>query len=481
MADHRPCTRRLPPEVLCTIFELLNFGDRVLATHICRYWRETSLNAPATLWSHIVTHGRKSGVFLAQLERARSVPVYIRAEPAEKLIAETMLAIQLHMAHIVELSVTCTGNNGVDGIPRGIALLILDALRRPAPLLTDLSLTVFDETFMDETLSHCVPEDFLGENAPLLQNIYLCGSLHVPARCDAFQAVTVVNYDAHAPPSGMSLVEFDQLFPSLEELDFCGQGFTIPPGVRSVHAGRLRFLGSLTDDLPAACFTYYGCHEIPRVFCGYIDGWDWLDFFLCGGRREVRALCIGSGGRHWKIFDTEDRAFDVINLIPSSWPQPSSMRSLTALCLLEVDLTEGNVQFVPPLPTVSSLTIILLPYTGPWGEPYAEPPNIFTWPFCVAEIHVPSLRKLQLAQCGANGRADCFLPAVVAPDDIIRFINACLVFDASRLDEVVLRQVDLYAGIPSAIGELLERVASVTVNSAAYDLPFANEITEWRQ
>ena len=130
---------RLPPEILAAIFSFLspsaNNGafrlECICFSHVCRQWRETSLNYPR-LWSHINLFKPAPAAMAEMLMRAKMVPLHLEVDFtcwSQEQIDALEQQLEEHIPHIRHLKV---------GGPLRMAL---KRLVSSAPILEFLSLT----------------------------------------------------------------------------------------------------------------------------------------------------------------------------------------------------------------------------------------------------------------------------------------------------------------------------------------------------
>lgn len=74
------CIAKMPDELLVSIFEHLDFGDRIRTATVCHRWRTVSLAAVPALWSDI-PNLRNMHTYESLLARARDLPVSVTYVP----------------------------------------------------------------------------------------------------------------------------------------------------------------------------------------------------------------------------------------------------------------------------------------------------------------------------------------------------------------------------------------------------------------
>jgi F-box-like len=161
---------RLPPEILTLIFSHLfsvcykkvYHRSFLHVTHVCRYWRDTTLNYPH-LWSHINFNKLGWTGFDEILARAKMAPLHLEAKvthwtPAQFNLFERQL--EPHISHIRHLSLS------------GEFQTVLERFMSPALALEFLSLS-----HSYRGLLPVIPDALFNNTTPKLTNLelYHCG------------------------------------------------------------------------------------------------------------------------------------------------------------------------------------------------------------------------------------------------------------------------------------------------------------------
>ena len=160
---------RLPPEILARTLEFREDDkDLMSATHVCHQWRSALTSAPS-LWTEAVF--RNSNRVLTYLTRSGALPIEVSFVPTRvsfetwKFDPEDFYISQIPWVGRMKSLNIGGDEEQIEAIVR--------RLRLPAPLLQRLK---FDgrpnQTFVRRTLGAvCFPRDFLGGQAPSLQNL----------------------------------------------------------------------------------------------------------------------------------------------------------------------------------------------------------------------------------------------------------------------------------------------------------------------
>lgn len=145
---------RLPPEVLALIPTFLNHKrsrrSLIRWSQVCRYWRNTFTNAP-TLWIHLNCKDlARTRTFI---ERSKSVPIQVRLSP--DFCSQSLNALFPHIKRFESLKMEIRASE--------LKHRSIHHLRRPAPLLEQLTIAVEDSVLTDDDLESPFPLLFRGE------------------------------------------------------------------------------------------------------------------------------------------------------------------------------------------------------------------------------------------------------------------------------------------------------------------------------
>ncbi|EJD44669.1 hypothetical protein AURDEDRAFT_184955 [Auricularia subglabra TFB-10046 SS5] len=135
----------LAPDVLIICFEKLSFNDRLLASHVCRYWRRVAISTPL-LWSTFDIAEEQEGKLDEMLHRSQSAPLSVKL----LLSPDEEKALRPHFAHVRVLQ--------CHNPPR--------KLHAPQLETVEISLTQTDTVVLSKY--------YVGSSAQSLQTLQLC-------------------------------------------------------------------------------------------------------------------------------------------------------------------------------------------------------------------------------------------------------------------------------------------------------------------
>ncbi|EJD36442.1 hypothetical protein AURDEDRAFT_174493 [Auricularia subglabra TFB-10046 SS5] len=403
---------RIPPELLCEIFKLLCFCDRVQATHVCKYWRTASLEHSRALWSIIHSNGMKSGALGDQLARTRGVPVDVAVLLKGTTMDEAMSAISAHLHHIRSL-VLFTYDLGQGEVEMENIHQVYKYIARPAPMLEelDIALAIPDyhpddfrtndrwERWMRSRIlafDYTMPPDLFAGHAPRLrQAAWLVMELN-PQGCAALSGLTRFAFEARRLLASQLHIIVNCL-PQLKCLlieihDFEGlpdsprpETFVLDELYLSIpERGFLR--DEEQDILPV--LEYLGYTRIPRVVTYRFD--KWLDCFTAPPRSLPHTLHLDALGfmstSFWHMVD--DRGFVSQGLrVPAhemlDTPLGRHLFANLETLVIETSVLLSHREF-PPLPRLSHLCMRIrerlsgVPPLKTPSEPVLDCPSVET-------------------------------------------------------------------------------------------------------
>ncbi|EJD36439.1 hypothetical protein AURDEDRAFT_188392 [Auricularia subglabra TFB-10046 SS5] len=396
----------IPPELLCKIFTLLSFCDRIGATHVCKYWRDASLDHPGALWSNIRSQGLRPGVLHDQLARTRGVPVDLAVLLKDSTFDEAMFAISSHLHHIHSLHLYTELDEGEVSMEN--VRSIYEYLTRPAPMLEVLDIVLpIDDTHPDDydaddeterrlrerTLSfdYTLNADLFAGHAPRLrQAAWLVMELN-PNGCATLSRLTRFAFEgrrlsaSHMAVIVNCLPHLKCLLIDIDDLEGlpdspCPDTFKLEELYLDIPSHGSRERGE-EDILPV--LEYLGYREITRVTTGRFR--DWLDCFTARPRGLPRSLHIDNIGlpsfpsTYWHMvndhgFVSQGHSLQVHDVLAT----PLGIRLLENLriLVLETSLIIGRVY--PPLPRLSHLYLRVrtIPRSGAPASPCLRCPDL---------------------------------------------------------------------------------------------------------
>ncbi|KAH7098760.1 hypothetical protein BKA62DRAFT_711740 [Auriculariales sp. MPI-PUGE-AT-0066] len=151
----------LPPELLCEVFQYLEFRQRLQASSTCKYWREVALASPS-LWQHLELN--ESEVVPAFLARSEPAPIDMIITTTGSHSSVLRASLHEHLWRMRSLEVRM----GVSYRPSTIT----DVLTTTSPMIESL---ILDKRFALPISSHALPNDLLGGQAPRLRRMLLAG------------------------------------------------------------------------------------------------------------------------------------------------------------------------------------------------------------------------------------------------------------------------------------------------------------------
>ena len=129
-----PINRLLPPEALAIIPSfLVHDRDRIIATHVCRYWRNTFLSTPS-LWNSVSTFEYPEQT-KTYLERSGDAPLNIFIGSDKSWTPGTIASLQM----LGSLSNRC---QTVRLVQDHVVMDVLPIIQNPCPRLTELYLEI---------------------------------------------------------------------------------------------------------------------------------------------------------------------------------------------------------------------------------------------------------------------------------------------------------------------------------------------------
>ncbi|KZW03422.1 hypothetical protein EXIGLDRAFT_721682 [Exidia glandulosa HHB12029] len=472
-ADQPSAAARLPSDVLCAIFVLLDFGDRIRTTHICLHWRVVSIAHPGLLWSSIHTHGRRRGAFRRQLERAKDVPVHVvitlRRRGWGNTIAEfdrSFLALRDHMAHVKTLRIFLFTpvSRHVHGVVQALRVV-------PAPVLLRLDINLLDVgplSHWQPTALPLITDDFLAREAPCLTHLELYGARFRHAVPSAFRNVEALHVWLYHDDLRSVVISSLSTMSGLRDLYLGGQckpsalpptlAWTIP--LRNLHLEVFTFLPWM---LP-----YFDAPMVQnlwvRTYATTID-----DAFPAEDPRlNVRAHLHQS--RSSRIVDImrSDGNYRCIKFLAALNVPVSFLEYLSDVIIDEEYLTHRSGDFSTlSLPRVLQLTIVLM---DDWDESITALYDTDSLLHCTSHtscstVFCPSLEVLNIRAAAATnlGSSDR-KPHFLGAGEILALLRH--VDHITTLDRLTVSGAEIVTHVSTSVSQLFDAADVVLVDPA---------------
>ncbi|KZV99576.1 hypothetical protein EXIGLDRAFT_762455 [Exidia glandulosa HHB12029] len=397
----------LPPELLCSIFLLLDDRDRFDASNVCRYWRNVSLSYPATLWSTIMTWSRVQGAFRAHLERARDAPELSVCIYSQALcrIVDSIRELSSHMPRVRHLAIVVTpsqppwSTNAVTD-----ALAYHDASSTAAEALCALSAPALETLILlGRNAEHIsIQGGFFRGSAPNLRALHVYGSFRLtPEACHSIIGVVILVLSVQESRV-LVTAECIAALPHLRHLHVTivrephGDipAYTLPSFTSALHS--LSLEGNARVPAFARQFSLRAVRSLcldyqPGVFDDIARSYDMTSVNISIVDSKVMSF-------KWDIeMRMRDGASVLVTALPVEAIPAHILSSAKELTLFESCLLADQV--FPPITSVERLIIVL----GFTSEPIqrraqvfeiARAPNFFSDYPCTQIFYCPSLSEL---------------------------------------------------------------------------------------
>ncbi|EJD51355.1 hypothetical protein AURDEDRAFT_159759 [Auricularia subglabra TFB-10046 SS5] len=478
----------LAPELLCMIFQYLAFDDLLHASHTCGHWRTSALSFPASLWSSITSYGSNLDALSAQLDRVKELPASLYLFPGEEMLAEIMFIVERHLRHLRVLVIEASAHDRLLS-PDGPAI-VFDFLHKPAPILEKLELTLLrrsadktdkpqewrlhssdsesesdSDSVTDGEMGEIVPADIFDGEAPVLTHVVLGGNIDLPPYCPAFSAVTILSLDL-VRLTPVIVAAIDNIFPGTEHLLISAHDYDGPAQDRSSLS--LKSLSVVHDFFqePSVLLDIFQYSEVPTVMATSYAGWSAA--FAATGREGGYTVFAGSSAWRttWVVSDATGRSLTVYSCPRIQIPDPTLWDNITSLSLNDGFFPPSEP--FPPLPRLMHLAIDV--FTLESGKQAYVKPGLFHHPGARATPLVcPRLRTLEFGVNAAQAEdLDTNKRILLAPQDVLDFVQTYLRFDSVKIEELILRRVELH----SSPQQLMALVETVRVDRAPLSDPY---------
>lgn len=457
-------TARLPPELLCAIFKLLPFEDKISTSHVCHAWREVSLRNPRQVWSDI-PRTDCARTLSALLQRAGSCPVAIESVSLRNADSDKFRSLTAHLSHTRSLKLIFYGTPmpWSRNSPS-------DLLRVAAPMLEDLVLR--DSTPGEHILRF--DGTVVSHGAPLRGHVELhdihCDFATAPlsrARSVIYHfEITNYNYPAEVLSSSLirsvfsSCPRAELISLALPKADLLEQN-NGPLHIRPAGLLKRLHISGASHGVPASLFSYIAHEDIleiavwPRGTAQFTDLLSTLviqqpaehvDLHMHADRNAVHVRITDRCGRRRIFLDVGSHIFrDYAHII---------LAQITSLTI------SGTVRTVlPAMHLLRRLTVVA-------GKFVYEPPHLQNVIPPGAALRCRSLEVVSFA-LAKGGKA--YPPA----EQVLVFVRHSLVFELAKLRQIRFHGRVIKPYPEQSRAELLAVAETVVFHDAALD-------TEWR-
>ncbi|KZV82753.1 hypothetical protein EXIGLDRAFT_729334 [Exidia glandulosa HHB12029] len=226
----------LPDDVLFKVFDNLRLRKLIRAGLVCRQWRAVMYTHP-TFWRDMDLFSDSPAAvdcFLVRLHASKTGRIFVNIDLPEDSPQIDLVLFSLR-GHFHRLE------NAAFRLPEKKARVLFDTLKRPAPVLTELSilfLNVYmtaspclDKRFLYRNVEGLVafPHDIFNGSAPSLRNVTLSNVMLPRKTVAAFRDVHGICLTAHScvplPPHLLR-----KHFPALQQVLLCGESIFVVEG-----------------------------------------------------------------------------------------------------------------------------------------------------------------------------------------------------------------------------------------------------------
>ncbi|KZV87699.1 hypothetical protein EXIGLDRAFT_839796 [Exidia glandulosa HHB12029] len=461
---------RLPAEVLCAMFLLLDFGDRLSTSHVCAHWRAASLSHPRLLWSTIHTKGRRRGAFRLQLERAKDFPVAVEIDitltpqykRAIRELPRIMAALADHMFHVTSLVVHLFGYASQHLNPA------LNALRaQPAPLLRTLHLDLdrWSVPMQRRRQRARLYDDVFARHAPCLTDVRLGGiSLPLQQRVSAFNDVTKLHVSLSQTDILWEVLFALPLMSGLRYLRLSGSSWGSPPmHVWSIKLRRLHL--DLEQPLPWLC-SYLGGADVETLWAAYLFTGPELDgvFPLDDPHLHTRAYLHDDNSTRDIEIIRSDGKYRCLHAVAREVEIPALiLEYLSDVTIDERYLISCTSPSTISLPHVVRLAIVLME-SPTHGEEDIEC-ACETLLHCVAHHSCSTLYTPLLEEVDIHAVSTSYVskPLTVGPEEVLALLGHIEHGDTT-LTRLSISGVELVTHVRAPLSQLLEVAESIIVD-----------------
>ncbi|KZV91457.1 hypothetical protein EXIGLDRAFT_769896 [Exidia glandulosa HHB12029] len=473
----------VPAEIFIDVLSHLTFHDLVAASHVCQLWRSTAIN-DAALWANVITRFKPyvgaSFVKDELIRRTRDMPLDLEMYIGRPVAVE---ALGNHLHHVRRLTLNIDSHYEGWGSPPEVPMLLMHALRKPAPLLEEFSIS-FEEVLSDIGFQ-IMPADVFAGQAPRLRTVAAVG-MQLPFH--PYAAFENVQRFVSRAPSNHSA-----RFPFVPVIEM----------VRNIGAYRgLKHLVVLQDPVyPARVLTETSglfdtlrdiAHTLDVLELSYFPGIPQLMHALRDGPPQL--IIVHTAHPSFLLYDFLHHLDSITSLrfgsrgVPETTIEVTDSRGNTrraTAVLAEVDAVT-LWRFIPGLvfDTLTSLSLHEHMWPDDWVFPTAVAlqdlrvfigthdvlehlSGIFQLGTVYQQWQVPSLRRFTLASISYPSyhwpRDPQRSTMLVAADDVRRFLHERLAF--SQLPILNLEYIALYEAYMSGAVESLRTIVTEITNT----------------
>lgn len=471
-ADVDVIALQLPAEVLAYIFALLDFDNRLTATHICQKWRASSLAFPADLWSSVRTIGLHRDAFRAQLERSQGVPLTVAIFCFSKgrgFFKTSLDDLLTHMRHVRHLAIRLDFQQGSKRRDpfKGYGAALVDFLRAAnAPILQTLVLDIGSRRYGDDIT---LPQDLFRRSAPLLRTVVLRGTILLPPTCPAVVDVKHLSLSLKTEKD-VEVLERLCSFAHLQDLciDSSHAGWDTSiwrvPAEPVLLLRSLHYVGPIFSSVGDIIATYSSLRLANFLCMSYYEGVFAQTLPPHGegcAQMAVYRLASGIPGFDIRVQQDDGRYVSITGVPQHGFLAGDLFTHVQDLTLAEAWLLDQQTELV--LPNVRRLTVILMHlhdvchlFVADGG--YARGAGLFSGAREARFAICPRLETLVIA---AGERL--LQRWAISPLELLLFVQCGLAFGTPTIPRLVLRGVELLAHLPAMHAQLMDMVDEVHI------------------
>ncbi|KZV86787.1 hypothetical protein EXIGLDRAFT_217226 [Exidia glandulosa HHB12029] len=492
---------RLPAEILCAVFFLLDFSDRMRTSQVCAHWRGVSISHPGLLWSTVHTRGRRRGAFRRQLERATHVPIAVQIRITQitksdrniRELPRISAALAEHMSHVTSLTIHLLifHNQHLHAL--------VDALRaKPAPLLQTLDLKLCDDGLSRgrPKPKPMIPDDIFACHAPCLTATRLAGTSFLQTAPSALEAVTSLHISLQFGVTPSDVLLRLGTMSRLRDLRLGGSYF--PPPLPPTAPAWPHALRGLQLDLSMSVLRRSSIgHFVVSWLCSYLGAANVQNLWIADSCVPATSFDIAFPPDHYNLHARAylyenwiTRGIEVMRCdgkyrcVQTYWPKvdvPALILDyLTDVTIDEEYLILRTSSSTISLPRAVRLAIVLMESPQHYNY-YDEDDDLLndinlqhnddlerktaTLLLCVSHhsclaLHTPLLEEVNIHAVPAG---DVSKPLAVGPEEILALLSHIDRRDTT-LTRLAVSGAELVTHVPALLSRLFEVAESVTVD-----------------